>query len=277
MRLKNKKEENFPVGMFVEKNKHLIIDAYYRAAREADDVADAIDVIYDDKIAKLKDLERDFWEARTESSAAKLGKIFKQENLDNSLYTDLLSAFRKDCDGFKPQIWEQLLDYCRYSAAPVGRFMLALYDESTTTYLPAEGLCAVLQIVNMLQDIKFDVCKLRRCYIPKELLNKFMVCETDFCLQQSTPQVKALFLYVIERLEAMLKDAEILISLVNNRSLRVELCVIFSLTNCMLKKIKKGDVVANKIKLSKLDWFRAIISGWCKSLFVRTKTCRIIR
>ena len=270
-------EENFPVKNLVDKNKRFIVETYYMAAREADDIADAIGFSDNEKNIKLEKIEQDFFEAKSEGVAAKLGRVFKQENLDSSLYTDLLIAFRKDCNNFKPQIWEQLLEYCRYSAAPVGRFILALYNESPTTYLPAETLCMVLQLINILQDIKFDICKLRRCYIPQELLDEFAVYETDFCLQQSSPQVKALITEILKRLKAMLDDAAILIPIIKKPRLRTEVCVIFSLTNCMLKKINKSDVIAQKIKLNKIDWIKAIILGWSKSLFVRTKTCRIIK
>ena len=274
---KDMKQEDFPVGMLIDKNKQLVVEAYYLAAREADNIADNISITCTEKLEALEKIEQEFFLAKSKSNSAKLGQLFRQENLDSSLYTDLFVAFRKDCNDFKPQIWEQLLDYCRYSAAPVGRFVLALHDETPTSYLPAEGLCAVLQIINMLKDIKFDVCKLRRCYIPQELLSEFSVYETDFCLLKSTIQVKKLITSIAQRLEAMLADAKILIPLIKNRRLRAEVCVIFSLTNCMLKKIKKGDVIAQKIRLNKFDWIKALIIGCCQSVFIRTKTCHIIR
>lgn len=83
-----------------------------------------------------------------------MGKLFGMENLANTLFLDLLTAFERDAENRQPEIWEQLIDYCKYSAAPVGRFMLAIHDENPSTYLPAETLCAALQIVNHIQDLK---------------------------------------------------------------------------------------------------------------------------
>ena len=65
--------------------------------------------------------------------------------------------------------------YCQHSAAPVGRFLLALHNENPSTYLPANALCAALQIVNHVQDLKYDAKTLKRVYIPDELFRRFDV------------------------------------------------------------------------------------------------------
>lgn len=274
---KSSKDENFPVGKFIRKVHRPIIMAYYKAAREADDVADSSSLSISDKERRLDILYKDFMSANSGSSAGELGKLFVSEQLDYRLYAELLEAFRKDIKGFVPEIWEQLLDYCHYSSAPVGRFILALHNQDPATYLPAEILCAVLQITNHLQDIKSDACFLRRCYIPQEILQKYQVRVTDFCLNKSSEAVKSLILDLSVRLQAMLDDAKILISLITDRRLRCEVAVIFSLTNSMLKKITKGDVLVNVPYLSGWDWLKATIYGIGCGIFVRGKPCSRIK
>ena len=269
---KTAKDENFPVGKLIARPLRPLIQAYYRAARLADDTADDPNLPTAEKLQRLDELEKAFCTCG-EGAAGELGRLFAAENLDSRLYADLLEAFRRDARGDKIKIWEQLLDYCRYSAAPVGRFMLAVHDENPSAYLPAENLCAVLQITNHLQDLKSDAGKLRRCYIPEELLQRYDVAETDLCLNKATLPLQALILELTSRLRAMLKDAAILPCLVQNRRLRAELGVIFSLTNSMLKKIEKGDVIAKRPELNAYDWLKALAAGIWQGLFVRTKSC----
>ena len=266
------KDENFTVGLLVDDKLKPLVKLYYDVAREADDVADSPNLSPQTKIQKLDKIEQDFY-AKNESKAGELGKMFADENLAYSLFGDLLEAFRRDAKGIKIEIWEQLLDYCSYSAAPVGRFLLAIHNENPVTYLPAETLCAVLQITNHLQDLKHDVCILRRCYLPSEMMEKFGVRETDLCLQSATKETKQLIIHIIRRLQAMLQDARSLLCLVKNRRLKIEIAVILSLTNSMLKKINKGDVIEKHIKLNRFDRLKALIVGTLQGLFIRTKSC----
>ena len=270
---KTARDENFPVGRLVSPKLRPVVQAYYAAARKADDIADAPNLSDAQKLQLLNEEEKNFF-AVNDTVAGNLGHIFVGENLDCHLYTDLLEAFRRDAKNTPIEIWEQLLDYCKYSAAPVGRFMLAIHDESAAAYLPAETLCAVLQITNHLQDMKTDACTLRRCYLPTQMMNKYGVEFTDICLTKATPALQALIKDITIRLKAMLKDAKILFSLVQSRRLKAELGVIFSLTNSMLKKIEKGDVIALRPKLNLLDWQKAFLAGIGLGLFTRMKLCK---
>ena len=63
-----------------------------------------------------------------------------------------------------------LLDYCRYSAMPVGRHVLDLHRESPDTYRASDALCASLQVLNTLQDCAKDLATLDRCYLPLDLM-----------------------------------------------------------------------------------------------------------
>lgn len=268
-------EENFPVGKLVKKSLRPLVRAYYKAARLADDIADSPDMPSSSKLARLKQIEDVFIGRCDDDSLPEimgLRQLFKTENLDASLYADLLEAFRRDAAAQPLEIWEQLLDYCSFSAAPVGRFMLAIHDENPSAYLPASVLCAVLQIANHLQDVKEDVSELRRVYFPTELLRKHNVYPGDFCLSHSSEPVRNLINDVVSRLRKMLKDAEILPAIVRSRRLKAEIAVILSLTNSMLKKINKGDVLSRKIKLSRWDWIKAFISGFTHGFFQRSKT-----
>ena len=113
----NYHNENFPVGMLIKPKFQNIIKAYYAAARFADDIADSSLLTEEEKITKLNDIQNAFLNPSSGNSYViirKLGKLFVEERLDASLFTDLLVAFERDAKQKDIIIWEELLDYCRY-------------------------------------------------------------------------------------------------------------------------------------------------------------------
>lgn len=284
MRHKTGRDENFSVGLLVSKKLKPLVAAYYRAARAADDIADNPALTVEQKLAALDGAEAAFY-GRAEATdrdettdrgetpdfpeARDLGRLFRAENLDSRLYTDLLTAFRRDALNQPPEIWEQLTDYCNYSAVPVGRFMLAIHDENPSTYLPAASLCTALQLVNHLQDLKYDAMTLRRFYLPKEMMARHDVVPGDVYLNAATPGLKALILEICGLIRGQMKDAAALPRLVKSFRLRWEIGVIVSLTNSMLKKIEKYDVISRRIELSRTDWLKALGAGLITALIKR--------
>lgn len=264
MNRKQAKDENFPVGMLISPKLKNIVQTYYQAARDADDAADNPLLSAEQKKAVLDNIELAFRQPDTPTefkSAAKLGRLFAAENLDSSLYTDLLTAFRMDAENQPIEIWEQLLNYCNYSAAPVGRFMLAIHNENPSSYLPVATLCAVLQITNHLQDLKKDAVNLRRFYLPREMMEQHGARYSDIYLSFTKPALREVINETTDKLRMMLQDAEPIFKIVKNIRLKWELGVIFSLTNSMIKKIERRDVLHDNIRLNGFDWIKALGSG----------------
>ena len=83
---------------------------------------------------------------------------------------DLLEAFRRDVTKLRYRDWDDLMDYCRYSAMPVGRFVLDVHGESRGIWPANDALCAALQVINHLQDCAKDYRELDRVYIPEDAL-----------------------------------------------------------------------------------------------------------
>ena len=83
---------------------------------------------------------------------------------------DVLVAFRMDVTKLRYENWDEVIHYCRYSAMPVGRFMLDVHGESTSTWTASDALCAGLQINNHLQDCGKDYKNLNRVYLPRDAL-----------------------------------------------------------------------------------------------------------
>ena len=277
-RHKDSSQENFPVGMMIfDKKRRQLIADYYRFARYGDDIADNPDIKPQSKIKQLDEMEDIFlgrkkYKGKKLDFISKLREKFCQDNLAFSLATDLLIAFRRDASGFDYQTWAQLTDYCKYSAATVGRFMLAIHNEHPSTYLPSASLCAALQIVNHVQDIKYDALVQKRIYIPSDIMKKFKVSLEDLTKDTETPELRKAIEYIMEKIRGMIKDGALLPMIIRDKWLKTEICIILSLTNIMIKKILKGDVLAKEIKLSKWDWTKGILSGCMKAMLTKTKT-----
>ena len=278
IRHKQAKDENFPVsGFFVRKELRPIVEAYYNFARLADDIADNPKLSASEKIKKLHTLEEVLCGSKktqdsTQAAAAKLRNIFINNQLDFSLATDLLIAFRQDSIGCSYETIGQLVNYCTYSAAPVGRFMLAIYDENPATYIPSASLCSALQIVNHLQDIKYDAINLKRIYLPKELLERFGVEEDALRRDTSSEGLRKVIYHMSEFVRGQLAEAEILLRIVKNNRLRLEIAVIISLTNILINKILREDVMSQKVKLSAWNKVIGLIGGIMRFFTKRTYT-----
>lgn len=269
MKHKTAKDEQFPVKQLVPASLRPLVDTYYQAAREADDIADNPCLQQDEKLRRLAAVR----EAFLQPSAAddmpgirRLGKLFVAENLDASLFLDLLTAFERDAAVRPVRIWEELMDYCRYSAAPVGRFILAVHDEAPSAILPAEQLCIVLQMINHLGDIKQDLSRLGRCYIPQDMMQKYGVRPSDFGLNYTSSAVRELLDEILSRTGAMLKEAALLSVLIRNFRLRFNICVILSLTNSVLQKYKRTDFLQNPPRPNMTDRLKAFCLGMIKAL-----------
>jgi len=165
---KGHRDENFPVASRLIQARHRdVILAFYRYARTADDISDHATAGPDEKLRLLDEMRRTvLGETDAEPSAVALRAIMGARNLSPQHALDLLIAFSRDVTKLRYVDWDDLMDYCRYSAMPVGRFVLDVHGEPRTTWPASDALCSALQVVNHLQDCGKDYRSLNRVYIP---------------------------------------------------------------------------------------------------------------
>lgn len=169
---KGHKDENFPVASFLIAPKHRPpVLAFYNFVRAADDVADHVTAAPEEKLALLEQMRASLTgESDAVAEGVKLREVLKKHGLSPVHALDLLEAFRRDCTKLRYRDWDDLIDYCRYSAMPVGRFVLDVHGESQSLWPANDALCAALQVINHLQDCAKDYRELNRVYIPEPLL-----------------------------------------------------------------------------------------------------------
>src|SRR6202021_3281350 len=88
----------------------------------------------------------------SQAEAVNLRRALAERGMPPRHALDVLIAFRMDVTKLRYETWDEVIHYCRYSAMPVGRFMLDVHGESTSTWAASDALCAGLQINNHLQD-----------------------------------------------------------------------------------------------------------------------------
>jgi farnesyl-diphosphate farnesyltransferase len=261
---KDRGDENFPVGSaLIRPALRPHVHAYYAFARNGDDIADSPDLSPEDKVARLDRME-DVLLGRASSgspSAARLRESLSKTGVDPRHATDLLSAFRQDATKRRYASWDELLDYCRRSAMPVGRYVLDLHGEPAATHAPSDALCASLQVLNHLQDGSKDLLALDRCYLPADLLTEHGADVDDLRGAAETRGLRAVRLALLDRADALNAEAGLLPRAVRDRRLRLETAVIAGLARRLARKLRLGDPVARRVKLAKADAVLAVLAA----------------
>jgi squalene synthase HpnC len=169
---KSHRDENFPVASHLIHPRHRgAILAFYEFVRIADDIADHASLAEAEKLAHLDLLEACLLGKDDQvPEGVRLRTVLRERNLAPRHALDLLTAFRMDVTKLRYQDWDDLMNYCSYSAMPVGRFVCDVHGEDRAVWPANDALCAALQIINHLQDCGADYRNLNRVYVPLDAL-----------------------------------------------------------------------------------------------------------
>src|SRR5262249_34702342 len=147
--------------------------------------------------------------------------------------------------------WEELIDYCRYSAMPVGRFVLDVHGESKSTWIPSDALCTALQIINHLQDCGKDYRSLDRVYIPLDELSARGLDVRALSEPRASPELSACLQSLAAKTGELLPEASLLPTSVADLRLSVETSVIVELARKLVSLLKTRDPLSDRVHLSK--------------------------
>jgi hydroxysqualene synthase len=261
---KDRGDENFPVASaLISARLRPHVHAFYAFARNADDIADSPVLAADDKVARL-DVMEDVLVGRRAAgspSATALRASLAETGVTERHSLDLLIAFRRDATKLRYADWDELQDYCRYSAMPVGRHVLDLHGESRETWAGSDALCTSLQVLNHLQDCRKDLMDLDRCYLPLDLLTAHGVAVEDVRGAAATPGLRRVLDALLDRCEALNADAPMLPRRTRDRRLRLETAVIVGLARRLASRLRRGDPVATRVKLAKADAVSSLVAA----------------
>ena len=244
--------ENFPVGSWLLLQKfrkpiHLI----YAFARVADDIADEGSLSEHERIRRLNEWEqlllRSLNGTATDVFFRNLAEIIHKFDLPVRYFQDLLVAFRRDSTNPTYSSFAEVLDYCRYSANPIGRLLLALFNcsnDDNERY--SDNICTALQLTNFWQDISVDTRR-NRFYIATAELRQFGLTLSDVMRNEKRNEFRQLMKFQVERTRGMFQDGKPLLSNVG-REFRKELRFIYLGGIKILDKIEALDFDSRRIR-----------------------------
>ena len=170
--------ENFPVvSVLAPRWARPHLRAVYGFARLVDNLGDEA---AGDRSALLDELERELDGTPQTDVMRRLHATIVDCGLSREPFARLIEANRIDQRKSRYESWDEVREYCAYSADPVGRIVLAIYGRDGDPELVAmsDSICTGLQLVNFLQDPPRDLT-LGRVYLPQESLRRFGVSDED--------------------------------------------------------------------------------------------------
>lgn len=256
--------ENFPVAsVLMPRRLRYPITVIYRFARSADDFADEGERSDDERLALLNQyrIQLDRIEAGrpvNDRLFIELAAVIKQYALPIQLFRDLLDAFSQDVVKKRYEDFDELLDYCRRSANPVGRLLLHLFGQTSDDKMRmSDAICSSLQLANFWQDVAVD-WKKDRIYIPQEDLQRFGISEDQIARGYAGGAWPVLVRFEIERTRRLLLAGAPLGQLLPGR-LGLEIRTIIMGGAIILRKVDDNpDVFRHRPVLNAWDWCRMV-------------------
>jgi len=260
--------ENFPVVSFlIPKNLRKHVAIIYWFARTADDYADEGNFSKGERLEKLNNFEyrmKQLIIGKTESDyEIALANTIIEKNLTAENFYNLIKAFRQDVIKNRYENFDEVIDYCKHSANPVGRLILELFNiRSEEAINHSDKICTALQLTNFLQDVSIDYKK-GRVYLPKDEMEMFQITEKLFEGKENNHKLKQLVKHNVDRAQNLLDEGKKLFSILSGR-LKVEIIWTVAGGEEILDQIRKNgyNVLNNRPELSKMR----MISLFLKSL-----------
>ncbi|MGE0109212.1 MAG: squalene synthase HpnC [Bdellovibrionales bacterium] len=261
---KNETTENFPVAQLIRPALRPHVMAFYHFVRAGDEIADAPLLEPQEKIKQLDAMAVALQDEtnNTLPEATALRQSLKKTGVTPQHALDLLHAFKQDATKRRYDTWKELLDYCNYSANPVGRYMLALHGiEEEEAWESNDALCTILQITNHLQDCGEDYRELDRIYIPLDMMEQHGTSPEELAYDESTPALRDTIDAMLQLMEPMMILGRELPFFVPDKMLRLDTAVISVLAESMIDALYKRDPLCENAKPSKGAKILAIIKG----------------
>ncbi len=269
-------DENFPVASrLIARPLRPHVLRYYAFARAIDDIADNPRLEPEEKIARLDAFGAALTDPACDdpalAKATALRATLEATGVPAAHGTDLVVAFKQDAVKTRYDDWGELMGYCRYSANPVGRFLLDLHGEDRALRPFSDALCTLLQVLNHLQDCAEDYRRLDRVYLPLD----WLIAEGETVKALRAPACSPGLRRVLDRclqgVEELLGPAAELPRRLRAPRLAMESAAIVALARALTEALYRGDPLATRVELSRRAKLRVALRGALGILLVRRR------
>jgi len=253
--------ENFPVAsILMPRRLRKPVAAIYHFARAADDIADEGDLPDQERLQRLDEFRAELGRISEDTTPLtplfiNLGTEIREHALPMRQFHDLLDAFSRDVVKKRYADFDEVQDYCRLSANPVGNLLLHLYDEVTEVNLGySDNICTSLQLINFWQDIYRDYA-IGRIYLPQNEMAQFGVKESHIALGNTDDAWCELMKFQVGRARDMMIAGAPLGSILTGR-IGLEMRMIIAGGLRILDKLERVqyDMFQHRPALRPYDW-----------------------
>ena len=197
-----------------------------------------------------------------------LRETVARHSLPQEPFDDLITAFERDQVITRFPTYEDVFDYCKYSANPVGRLVLYLcgYSDQERQRL-SDYTCTALQLANFWQDVAVDM-QIDRVYIPLEAIDRHRYSLDSLFAHRETPELRAVMKEVVDRTRDLFHQGLPLVGMVNKRlSLDLDLFSRGGLR--VLDKIEQQNynVLGRRPAISKMERVGLLLSSLVRVTF----------
>ena len=270
---KDAEYENFPVGSFLlSRAVRPHVAVFYNFARAIDDIADNPALAPEDKITRLDGFDQALMGLNDDPA-------FEKAHIARSslIYTgvpiqhcrDLISAFKQDAVKNRYENWDELIDYCDRSAAPVGRYLLDLHGVSKDLYLASDALCNALQVINHLQDCREDYREMDRVYLPQDWMRHVGIDVTALDQPFTGRGLRRVIDACLVETAELLAIARQLPGPMSSRRLAMESAAIIKIAERLVQELRIRDPLAERVALTKPQYLMCCMQGILRLFFGR--------
>lgn len=272
-----KSKENFPVAsIFLPKSVAKPILAFYNFARITDEIADSKTLSQAEKLTQLNHIYYLLQTQQPDEKYPYLQPLFqhtKNGNISIKNCLALIEAFIQDAQNPEYNNFDDVLKYCRKSAASVGRIVLEACGEYHADYDASDKICSVLQILNHLQDLKSDYTNLQRLYFAK---NYFPNLE-DLKLSHENIKVMEFKTEILNQTNNLLNEAKNLAKTICRNRVRVEIQTIINVCYALQEKLLSNNIMAKRVELTKTEKLFCLLKAIPQAIFQKPNFADITR
>ncbi|MDA3844706.1 MAG: squalene/phytoene synthase family protein [Candidatus Kapabacteria bacterium] len=255
--------ENFPVGsVIIDRNLRPDYFSVYAFSRTADDIADELTHLDKTELISVLDNYRDLLYNEDFDSSESGNPIFialrhttEKHDIPAAVLEKLLTAFKRDINFSQARNLDDHLDYCNYSANPVGELVLRIHGAYNSKTAPlSDKICSGLQLVNFWQDLSRDI-KIGRHFIPNDLMSKFELTKENLFDENNSAKLKLCLNELYDYTESLFEEGRELIPHLPGFRLKKEIAVTIKGGMRILNKSRSlgSEIIYRRPKLNGID------------------------
>jgi farnesyl-diphosphate farnesyltransferase len=246
------------------------IQGFGRFVRLADGIADDVSLTHDQRISRLESLEAMInggpgaeWSEEARQVSREMRDNLRDSPLAAEHALHVIRAFRDDVSGVRIQTWNDLLVYCNFAAAPIGRYMLDLMGEDPAVCgRSTDALCAALRILKRLRDCKEPSVQYKRLCIPEKFMWDASITTLHLKAPSAKGQTRAVIDRVLDGVDRLLIEAAPLPRLIKSRGLSLHTAIVLCRARTLARHFRERDPLNERVELT--GWERLKCKWLCK-------------